>query len=193
MGWCCEYGWKSADDVEATIYRPERLVAKARTREGGYLVSWALYKGDGDTRFIVCNLLDYRPANREWWHKDMDESMGPYYFSCPLSLLDGASEPVNESAREWRDNVRKWHAGKAQARVEKADWWRAGGKAYLVKSGPLYNGTPVTIISLRPLLVSLQNVGLPTKVSRIQLSGTPPENKTVVPPATVESPTLPPA
>jgi hypothetical protein len=41
-----------------------------------------------------------------WYHKPMEESMGPYYYSCPLSYLDLA--PV--ASWHWRDGVIQYHA-----------------------------------------------------------------------------------
>ena len=44
----------------------------------------------------------------------MSEQSGPYYYDCPLSLLDKASEANTENAIEWRAKVRQHHAAKAQ-------------------------------------------------------------------------------
>src|SRR5690606_20908219 len=45
--------------------------------------------------------------------KDMTESMLPYYFQCPVKILDYLDTnvpPPNESAREWRRRCREYHA-----------------------------------------------------------------------------------
>ena len=51
---------------------------------------------------IVCltstNMKDYHSFS----YKDMDESMGPYYYDCPKSILDLLSPTDNESANQWR-------------------------------------------------------------------------------------------
>lgn len=53
--------------------------------------------------YIGCTLLQrYR---NEWGYKSMDESVHPYYYSCPLSYLERAP---TQSA-EWRERVRAYH------------------------------------------------------------------------------------
>lgn len=37
-------------------------------------------------------------------YKDMDESMGPYQYSCPKSILDLLSPTDNEYAKKWRES-----------------------------------------------------------------------------------------
>lgn len=62
-------------------------------------------------------MLDYRP--RDYWnfgYKDMDESMGPVYYNCPARILDLLTEPVNETAREWRQRCRERLKRKERAR-----------------------------------------------------------------------------
>lgn len=54
--------------------------------------------------YIRCNLL--QGSSDGWGYKPMDESMHPFYYSCPLSYLHMAPE----QSREWREGVRVWHA-----------------------------------------------------------------------------------
>jgi hypothetical protein len=61
-------------------------------------------------KLIECNLL--RKSGKDWGYKPMDESMGPYYFTCPLPYLDMA--PV--ANEEWRKTVREHHARTGKAR-----------------------------------------------------------------------------
>ena len=54
--------------------------------------------------YIGCTLLQrYR---NEWGYKSMDESVHPYYYSCPLSYLERAPT----QSPEWRERVRAYHA-----------------------------------------------------------------------------------
>ncbi|MAT51450.1 MAG: hypothetical protein CMK32_09740 [Porticoccaceae bacterium] len=39
--------------------------------------------------------------------KPIDESSHPYYYDCPLRLLDKADPPVNDDAARWREEVRR--------------------------------------------------------------------------------------
>ena len=48
-----------------------------------------------------------------WGYKDLSEDYGPGQVNCPLSYLDQASEAVGY-AIEWRQNVRRFHAQRAE-------------------------------------------------------------------------------
>ena len=54
-------------------------------------------------RWIMCDLLRYQGG--QWGYKDMEESCGPFYWSCPLSYLD----MVPVANEEWRRGVRNYH------------------------------------------------------------------------------------
>ncbi|APU29414.1 MULTISPECIES: hypothetical protein [Pseudomonadaceae] len=59
----------------------------------------------GDSINVIrCDLL--QGSGGEWGYKPLDESMHPYYYSCPLRYLDMA--PVQSP--EWREGVRAHHA-----------------------------------------------------------------------------------
>lgn len=60
-------------------------------------------------RYIRCDLLQRRDG--EWGYKAMDESMAPYYYSCPLRYLDMAKE----LSPGWREKVRAHHARRRQS------------------------------------------------------------------------------
>lgn len=59
-------------------------------------------------RYIGCDLLASGGKRFGWGYKDLCESMGPVYFTCPLAYLDLA--PVANA--EWRESVRAWHAAR---------------------------------------------------------------------------------
>ncbi|WP_413730161.1 hypothetical protein [Sodalis sp. RH22] len=54
--------------------------------------------------FIACYLL--QGSGSGWGYKSMDESMHPFYYSCPQGYLSMAPE----QSREWRKGVRAYHA-----------------------------------------------------------------------------------
>jgi hypothetical protein len=60
-------------------------------------------------RHIRCDLLQC--CDGDWGYKPMDESMHPFYYSCPLSYLDMAPE----QSREWREGVRDYHTRRRAA------------------------------------------------------------------------------
>lgn len=47
--------------------------------------------------------------NREFLYKDMDETMLPYSYDCPVTILNLLSPTDNESAIEWRERCRTQH------------------------------------------------------------------------------------
>ncbi|SEP30309.1 hypothetical protein [Pseudomonas sp. Snoq117.2] len=56
---------------------------------------------------IGCDLLDVHGG--QWGHKSLDESSGPFYWSCPMHFLPGATHGINP---EWREGVRRYHAAR---------------------------------------------------------------------------------
>lgn len=76
---------------------------------------WQLVAGPNGKKFIALQLMSRgggKPPHG-WGSKGMDESWGPYYFDCPLTLLDAADDTDNESALAWRKKVREHHAAKS--------------------------------------------------------------------------------
>lgn len=74
-------------------------------------------------RWIVCDLLRYEQG--AWGYKDMDESMHPFYYSCPLKYLDLVPLEQFGGNAEWRNLVRQNHARntqKRQARKGTTSW-----------------------------------------------------------------------
>lgn len=110
MGWYYTYGSK-AEDVRKELLESTpahlNLIGHATTAFGRRL--WIVYeqKNDGG-RFIMLFLIQERKG--EAGYKDIDESMGPYYFDCPLSLLDLAEPRAEGITGEWRTAVRNAHA-----------------------------------------------------------------------------------
>jgi hypothetical protein len=81
------------------------------------------------TKWIGVSLM--QRSAEGWGYKPMDESMHPYYYNCPLSYLDEASEPVNESSANWRAQVRFHAAAKAEQDAKSpqvGEIWSCTGK-----------------------------------------------------------------
>jgi hypothetical protein len=74
-------------------------------------VLWTVWEvtrpGDEVRRYIGCDLMA-RDRGYGWGYKDLSESMGPCYYSCPLAYLD-LVPPANP---EWREQVHAWHAAR---------------------------------------------------------------------------------
>lgn len=113
-------------------------------------VLWVVYevyiKAQKQTeRFIGCNLMkvDYNPDGSfyGWGYKDMTESMGPAYYSCPLKYLDITPLPKSEYAEGWREQVRAYHAKVSRK-------FKVGDTVTL----PFCQIPTATLVSLRPLI-----------------------------------------
>jgi len=101
---------------------------------------WEHRRRDGAvTRYLGCDLMAAQ-RGYGWGYKDMEESMGPSYYSCPLKYLDLVPEPESRYAKEWRAKVRAYHA-KRRALAVGATVKLEGCRV-----------PEVTIISLRPLI-----------------------------------------
>ncbi|WDI39875.1 hypothetical protein [Bremerella sp. P1] len=65
-------------------------------------------------RWIQCDLL--RCDRGDWGYKDMEESMGPFYFSCPLGYLELVPIDRYGGNAEWREQVVEHHRRRAEKR-----------------------------------------------------------------------------
>jgi hypothetical protein len=117
MGWTYSQSWRSKEELVRYLKSPDRngehYQMIASTVRGNHHWYVARYQKDGqDITFIG---LDLMQSGREdgWGYKPMDESVGPYYYDCPLKFLDMVSEPVGNAA-EWRAKVREQHRKKAE-------------------------------------------------------------------------------
>lgn len=70
-------------------------------------------------RWITCDLLRYQ-SNSGWGYKDMDESVSPYYFTCPLKYLDLVPLDQFGGNAEWRECVRSHHVRQQRRRKRQA-------------------------------------------------------------------------
>lgn len=86
-------------------------VLKSTVRSGAYYAACQSYDADGprETFAIIC-LVKWNPGARsgeEFGYKDMSETMGPYSYDCPASILDLLGPPANEYAANWRRACRQ--------------------------------------------------------------------------------------
>jgi len=106
MGWYGTHGVTRAGVVREIVDRPSVI---ARRIVGSTV--WTVERtADNKHAFIGCYLLSRHGGC--WGYKSIDETMGPYHYTCPLALLEIASEPVNETSRAWRERVRQYHASR---------------------------------------------------------------------------------
>ena len=122
MGWL--FSHRSRSDLVQALVRPEEdedarqvvvdhclcddvlwSVAEVTVKPGG--IHPDLAPGQS-RRFIRCDLLDQYKGL--WGYKGLEESMHPYYYSCPLRFLDLAPE----ACPAWRQGVRALHADRRE-------------------------------------------------------------------------------
>ena len=154
MGWTTSSSWTLKSLLAE---RTANQTANGTTREclahcfrgmptrGGNL--WTVWKVTGPrgktSHFIALDVIKYYGRNEGWGYKDMDESVGPNEVNCPLSYLDMVDRlPINDFARQWRKNVRAYHAKR------KATYKIKVGQTVKLRGA---NVPEVTILSLRPL------------------------------------------
>lgn len=120
-------GWLFMNDAganKATLV--QRFRAPGYWNDGAELLAdrvvgnhyWAAVKRlDGEHAgrvFIFLALMKSGGPNSGWGYKDMDETIGPFYYDCPLALLNMATDPpYGPYAAEWRQGVRDYHAKRA--------------------------------------------------------------------------------
>lgn len=65
---------------------------------------WQLVQRPDGTKYITLDLIA-KERGGGWGYKGLDEDSGPYYFDCPLTLLDKADPPSTANATTWRAKV----------------------------------------------------------------------------------------
>ena len=106
MGWLYTQGFDKSRLVADLRKQLEKKLIKSTVVGNCF---WALINSESHGVIILLCLLQ---SGRQdgWGYKDMDESMHPYYYSCPLNYLEKA--PV--ACQKWRDWVVKFHAEKSK-------------------------------------------------------------------------------
>lgn len=66
-------------------------------------------------RWITCDLLRHQ-RDYGWGYKDMDESMHPYFYSCPFKYLEMVPIDQYGGNAEWREGVRAYHSRQREKR-----------------------------------------------------------------------------
>lgn len=149
---------KGMDPDDFDRYRYESKTLKSCYRGGIRAGSlWAVkeyteFKDDvlikQDKYIILFMLRYYGEKHGGWGYKDVEESCGPIYYSCPVSYFELVPEPPNEWAREWREEVLKQKQRLYSPSV---------GEPVLLHNGVSFHDTgevvsEVTISRLKPLL-----------------------------------------
>ena len=125
MGWDSSTAWNTKAKAKAylddSIKRSGWTIHDTKASRDG---QWYLIERQGEM-IIYLGLM--KKGRGEYAIKTISESMGPYYFDCPLKWLDLA--PV--ASQEWRDKVKELHQRKA-LKLEIGLTFELYGKRYKV-------------------------------------------------------------
>lgn len=116
MGWCFDT-WPSSKKEFIENLTKDRMnetgskkwVTEAQSLRGNKL--WVIRReensGDG---YIILYLL--ASENKCWGYKDIDETMGPFHYNCPLKFLKMQPNVWNSNSEEWRKKVIQYYEDK---------------------------------------------------------------------------------
>lgn len=113
MGWMS--GWNSRSELVNHLTDPQkwekdgqqhelRVVKKCFRGNNLWTIVERFVDGKQTDKFIILFMLR-RFDQGDWGYKDVDESMGPVYYNCPVSWLDEVPDPGSH-ATAWREEVR---------------------------------------------------------------------------------------
>lgn len=130
MGWL--FGWSNRSDLIHHLVEGNGARTVTHCCKGNVL--WAVQELPGKdgvpVRFIACYLMKSAGPMDDpcrWGYKDLDESMAPYYYTCPVSYFKLAPA-INQA---WRDKVLE-HAARGKRRFKLGDEFQLYGKRYMV-------------------------------------------------------------
>lgn len=134
MGWLFRPGYSRKEMIADLVQGSERTLddgtemkstCLAHCYRGGVFsgVLWTVWErtfhrdsqqSKPTVRWINCDVLRYEQG--EWGYKDIEESMHPYFYSCPIGYL--ALVPLDQLGgnADWRDGVRQHHSRQADKR-----------------------------------------------------------------------------
>lgn len=87
--------------------------------------------------------------NGEFGYKDMDETMHPYYYDAPISLINKLTPTDNENANEWRNKVRQRHA--EEKKLKASNVLVNGMKVNVAGMFGKYNGKDITELTVHDI------------------------------------------
>lgn len=97
------YSRKDVVDTLVKMYSNDifTIIDRKATNFGRHL--WMLIQPKQGPSFVC--LFKLSSYQGDWGYKAIDESMGPCYWDCPVSLIQQADPPTTEYATDWRNDV----------------------------------------------------------------------------------------
>lgn len=143
MGWLFTYGQSKQELIEKRVRKEENengiweYPEHALKGKCLWKILYHTNKQTGESTKIIClDLIEAQydknsKGKKEFYgygYKDMDETMGPCYYDCPLSFLEKVPCPNSNYAPAWRKKVIEYHA---QSKMQKETYSSlAIGKTY---------------------------------------------------------------
>lgn len=137
MGWYYPHGLNRKELIAQRVEDWERDTGEMLVKStclkhcyrGGVFsgVLWSVWE-----RTFTKDSIEVQPSQRwigvdllhcyqgEWGYKPLEESMGPYYFSCPLSYLSEVPLDRYGGNPDWRELVVEHHRRQAEMRKGRA-------------------------------------------------------------------------
>lgn len=113
MGW---WGHKPTHFKNGKVDRKAELIAQAEKWENftllkGSLIGTTWYAAVRDDRTgEVFGMVTLTSIDDGYFMvKEMDETVGPFYYQCPMNILKLLTPTDNEQANEWRKNCWQYH------------------------------------------------------------------------------------
>lgn len=112
MGYFGSY--ENIERIKEEVWKDKDVKKTVATCFGRHL--WSVRETLNGYKYIHLDLVSNMGGALAY--KPMDETMRPYYYDCPLSLLEYAEKKenvaeINENAKVWRREVRRLVEGKA--------------------------------------------------------------------------------
>lgn len=133
MGWlfCAESKKNLVEHLIANISK-DRYIRHSVRGNNLWVLMWTVDKAE---KFILLLRMqgtkgNSLPAYCRWGYKDMDETMGPYYYDCPISMIH-ESTCSDPRAVEWRKSVLDHHENKKRS----AKLWKSVKQGDIVAAG----------------------------------------------------------
>lgn len=168
MGWLI--GWHSRSALIQHLCENNGVKTIKRFFSGNNM--WTVQESKDGVRFI-CLYKIIGGRGQDWGYKDIDESMGPYEETCPLSFF--ALAPAMDIA--WRERCKAAHE-RTYMKLENGD--------YVV----LTNGRTYRVVSSRPLKGVDVLTGMYYRIPRRMLSSKNPTPHSILREAAGNSETM---
>jgi hypothetical protein len=134
------YGWHSKEALVEYLKTDfsDHVKAIRHSLRGNHFWTLVENKNTGE-RIIRLDVITCYKG--EWGYKPLDETMGPFYYDCPIGMIEQTTPTDNKYANKWRQRVIDCHAKKRERtkiKYKEGQTWNLYGKEYVLtrKAGP---------------------------------------------------------